>query len=175
MDDHEQVTEYSRQEVIDAATDFYTFLTHLHVPDATLLIAPSTGWPDITAESHALFHKNDEVLELMRHLPYIERHNHSTAHPVYPLTAYVDYEGPYVRKKMAFAKRTNQELDLLFIEPDNEDEWIPLDVLCLANETCGADGCWFLLDTTDIRAFISLATPASGRLARHQCRKIHLA
>ena len=64
MDDHEQVTEYSIQEVIDAATDFYTFLTHVHVPDATLLIPPSTGWPDIIAESHALFHKNDEVLEL---------------------------------------------------------------------------------------------------------------
>ena len=138
---------YSRQEVIDEVTKFYAFLTTLHVPQSALHVPPPGGWPNITAESHVLFKKNDEVMALMRHLPYIERNDHATAHPVYPLTACVDYDGKFVRQQINFANETHQDLDLLSIEPDDEDEQVPSEVLCLASETSGADGCWFLLDT----------------------------
>ncbi|OTB04874.1 hypothetical protein M426DRAFT_11234 [Hypoxylon sp. CI-4A] len=65
---------YSGQEIVSALTDFYEFLARLPHIDATAIDhAPPGGWPEITNESLAKrdIHKPDEVIELLRHLPYI--------------------------------------------------------------------------------------------------------
>lgn len=38
--------------------------------DETTYELPSTGWPSITSDSMRPFDKTDEVVELLRHLPY---------------------------------------------------------------------------------------------------------
>ena len=36
-----------------------------------LMIAPESGWPDITSERLSDFGKNETVVELLKHLPYL--------------------------------------------------------------------------------------------------------
>ena len=141
---------YNRRELIKEITNFYTFLTHLHVPHWKVCIPPPGGWPNITRESHALLKKTDEVIELMRYLPYIYDKDHGDRLQVYPEAACVDYHGPLVTRAFRFAKEHRQDLDVLDIEPCEEyaGSDMPADVLCLASQTC-RDGPWVLLDTTE--------------------------
>lgn len=51
---------------------FYQFLTTMAYFDCEdILIAPTSGWQDINSESCAGMGKNDTVIDLLRHLPYI--------------------------------------------------------------------------------------------------------
>ena len=61
---------YSREATIAAVTDFYRFLEKMYLPDDAFAEAPEDGWPSITKENMLPLGKDDEVIELMRHLPY---------------------------------------------------------------------------------------------------------
>ena len=150
MHDDSSAPRYCRKEIVEAVTNFYTFLTHLHVPHWKVCIPPPGGWPNITRESHALLKKTDEVIELMRYLPYIYDDDHSNALQVYPESACVDYHGPLIRRAFRWAREHDQDLDVIDIEPDEEftQSQTPPDVLCLASRTC-RDGPFILLDTTE--------------------------
>ena len=53
-------------------TAFYQFLTTLvFYEPADILYPPPGGWPQIR-EKLAPWHKTDEVVELLRHLPYLD-------------------------------------------------------------------------------------------------------
>ncbi|KAF3770636.1 hypothetical protein M406DRAFT_224494, partial [Cryphonectria parasitica EP155] len=54
--------------------DYYTFLTTLYLPEAALKHPPKGGWPNITRETCSGFGKTDMVIDVLRHLPYIEEH-----------------------------------------------------------------------------------------------------
>lgn len=62
---------YSREATIAAVRDFYQFLVDMFLPEDFINEPPSEGWPSVTKERVALLGKNDEVLELMRRLPYL--------------------------------------------------------------------------------------------------------
>jgi hypothetical protein len=66
---------YSREATIAAFRDFYQFLTKMYLPENMVEEPPAGGWPTITNENVRLLGKNDEVAELMRHLPYISDHS----------------------------------------------------------------------------------------------------
>ncbi|KAJ5098776.1 hypothetical protein N7532_005777 [Penicillium argentinense] len=66
---------YSREAAIVAVTDLYESLTTpLYVEPTDILYPPPGGWPHITRENEAFasLNKTDEVLELLRHLPYLD-------------------------------------------------------------------------------------------------------
>lgn len=65
------IAHYDRDEIVAELLSFYNFLPHVSASD--IAVAPPGGWPEITAESLAVhgIHKFPEVIELMRHLPYI--------------------------------------------------------------------------------------------------------
>ncbi|KAI1324349.1 hypothetical protein F5Y16DRAFT_308074 [Xylariaceae sp. FL0255] len=63
---------YSREATITAISDYYEFLTQLYLPSEFILHPPQSGWPSITQETMAGIGKTDEVINLLRHLPYIE-------------------------------------------------------------------------------------------------------
>lgn len=82
----------------------------------------------------------------MRHLPYISREP-SDAYEIYFKTAAVDYNGGHVKQSMKRAESSGRSVDLGDIEPEPEYTHIPPHVLCLASETSGSDGHFFLVDT----------------------------
>ena len=61
---------YSREEAVRAVQDFIAFATKMYLDETAYESPPSTGWPSITPESMRHFGKTDEVIELLRHLPY---------------------------------------------------------------------------------------------------------
>ncbi|KAH0278070.1 hypothetical protein KCU91_g2749, partial [Aureobasidium melanogenum] len=62
---------YSREATIAAFRDYYQFLTEMFLPENRVEEPPAEGWSSITKEKLRLLDKDDEVVELMRHLPYI--------------------------------------------------------------------------------------------------------
>ncbi|KAK0716036.1 hypothetical protein B0H67DRAFT_489583 [Lasiosphaeris hirsuta] len=61
---------YSREETVAAVQDFIAFATKMYLDESAYESPPSTGWPSITPDSMRPFDKTDEVVELLRHLPY---------------------------------------------------------------------------------------------------------
>jgi hypothetical protein len=66
---------YSRTTCIEAIRDYYHFLTKLYLDDSEILEPPAGGWPSITAETCG---KNEEVVALLRALPYMPNKNDGT-------------------------------------------------------------------------------------------------
>ncbi|KAI4675865.1 uncharacterized protein J4E84_009840 [Alternaria hordeiaustralica] len=52
--------------------DYYTFLTTLYIPSSALKHPPPGGWPNITADATKSLDKSPVVIEVMKHLPYID-------------------------------------------------------------------------------------------------------
>lgn len=61
-----------RDEIVRIITNFYTFLTKLHIPESALKHPPPRGWPNITPETTESFNKSPLVVDLIKHLPYID-------------------------------------------------------------------------------------------------------
>jgi hypothetical protein len=67
-----ELPSYNREEIIATLTDFYEFLSKLPwLESRDILYPPEGGWPNITKENFAFLGKNEEVIALLRHLPYI--------------------------------------------------------------------------------------------------------
>jgi hypothetical protein len=56
--------------------DCYDFLTSMYLKKSAVVEPPEDGWPDITAENLGGLGKTDEVLSLLRHLPYSQKSEH---------------------------------------------------------------------------------------------------
>jgi hypothetical protein len=70
---------YNRDEVVAAVTDYYQFLTSLHVDPVDIKTPPPSGWPDITPQTCNKLSKTDAVISLFKYLPYIT--NEDNFHP----------------------------------------------------------------------------------------------
>jgi hypothetical protein len=68
---------YSRDETVAAVRDYYQFLTKMYLDEAKVVEPPPEGWPDITTRSFTL-DKSKEVIDLLRHLPYIKSTQNDT-------------------------------------------------------------------------------------------------
>lgn len=133
---------YDRDEVVREVTSFYEFLTNLHIPNSALKIPPPGGWPDITPERYAFLKKDDTVIDLIRHLPFIYKEEYSQGHEIYLLTAAVDYNGPYVQHVM-----NREPINMFRIEPMDDFTTLPPYMLTLASETSGGDGSYIFVNT----------------------------
>jgi len=134
---------YSRDELVEELTSFYKLLIRLYLPVSSLNIPPKDGWPEITAERYAFLKKNDTVIDLMKHLPYIHQDSiFGAMNTIYPMATCVQYNGPYLQKTMSY-EHPNKEA----VDPVEEFTVIPAHVLTIAMETSGADGFWWFADT----------------------------
>lgn len=61
---------YSQQETVAAVHDYIAYATKMYLDDTAYESAPSSGWPSITRDSMRGLGKTNEVIELLRHLPY---------------------------------------------------------------------------------------------------------
>lgn len=66
--------DFSSRELTSAITDFYKLITELPYISPTALAHPSDqGWPDINAEELRKRGRTEDVISLLRHLPYLRR------------------------------------------------------------------------------------------------------
>lgn len=65
---------YSRDSAVKAVRSYYTFLAAKlgAIRPSCIIEPPVGGWPNITTASLASLEKTDEVVDLLRHLPYIK-------------------------------------------------------------------------------------------------------
>ena len=139
--------------MVREVTSFYEFCVGLYIPESALKRPPPGGWPDIDNERYAWLEKDDTVIDLMRHLPFIYKEDQSIGHEIYTVTAPVDYNGPYVLECMERGSTHN-------IEPGEGLQDLPPHILTLAAETSGGDGCWILVNTK--RGTVTLYEPEIG-------------
>ncbi|KJZ69354.1 hypothetical protein HIM_11255 [Hirsutella minnesotensis 3608] len=131
---------YSRNACIAAIRDYYAFLAKMYVDESAIVEPPDGGWPGISVESMRDLDKSEEVITLLRHLPYIRYLDDKTRRVQGAADCYfVDWDwasrsGPRVLKKL----RSSTEDDLFY-------DAVPPHVIGLteSEEDCAA----FLLDT----------------------------
>ena len=65
---------YSRGTAVKAVRSYYAFLAAKlgAIRPSCIIEPPVDGWPNITTTSLASLEKTDEVVDLLRHLPYIK-------------------------------------------------------------------------------------------------------
>jgi hypothetical protein len=62
---------YSRDACVAAIRDYYHFLTKMYLKESDVIEPPEGGWPSITPDVLREMGKTEEVISLLRHLPYI--------------------------------------------------------------------------------------------------------
>lgn len=75
---------YSEAECVAAVGDYYQFLTKMYLDVSEVIYSPEGGWPSITGADAgvlAKFGKNDTVISLLAHLPYIRTIDGPDEHP----------------------------------------------------------------------------------------------
>ena len=62
----------TRDRLVAIIGDYYKFLTKFYIPESALKFPPPEGWPSITPETTKGFPKSPIVIDLLKHLPYID-------------------------------------------------------------------------------------------------------
>jgi hypothetical protein len=131
---------YSREITVKAIRSYYAFLAAKlgAIRPSCIIEPPVGGWPNITTASLAPLEKTDEVVDLLRHLPYIKRDSTSEWNEkIAPDTDAFRYGGADVMPSNGTASD---------MWPPGAGE-IPAHVAVL---TMGARyGSWLLLDTVE--------------------------
>lgn len=141
---------YNREVAIAAVTSFYQSLSKLpHFDPSDIIYPPPTGWPNITKETFSPYGKSDEVIELLRHLPYLKPwsgakprtyHGHCN-HLLAPDTLCINYSDEKNQYLADGRIRDGEGSGPLWIE-------IPPWVVPLTRSVNNY-GIWLLFDTTD--------------------------
>ena len=85
---------YDIQELAAILTDFYRFLATLHYDPADLKLPPPEGWDSALLPANIVYSKSEDVVELMKRLPYFTENQKSThVHYKSKLVDYTDPEG----------------------------------------------------------------------------------
>lgn len=130
---------YSRDEVVSELTSFYEFLVGLHLPASAIKHPPAGGWPNITPERLAsavpAMKKNDVVLDLIRHIPFVRREGRDEPYQIYEETTAVDYNGVGFQDAPVSG------------DPIEEITIVPAHVMTLATTPGGREGYYFFIDT----------------------------
>ncbi|KAJ4987061.1 hypothetical protein SVAN01_07477 [Stagonosporopsis vannaccii] len=131
---------YSRDDCISAIRDYYSFLTKMYLNEDEVLEPPEGGWPNITAHNLKGFDKTDEVINLLRHLPYIENVSDNTTAHGSARCCFADWR--YLAGDTPGA--SNETLS--WTTEDNFDGSVPAHVIGLTSPR-GHENTFFLLDT----------------------------
>ncbi|KAK3171999.1 hypothetical protein OEA41_004083 [Lepraria neglecta] len=130
---------YSRDEVVSELTSFYEFLVGLHLPASVIKYPPPGGWPNITPERLAsavpAMKKNNDVLDLIRHIPFVRQEHCDESYEIYEKTTAVDYNGVGFRGAPVSG------------DPIEEITIVPAHVMTLATTPGGREGYYFFIDT----------------------------
>jgi hypothetical protein len=114
---------YTRDEIVAVLTDYYQYLSRINLSSESIIYPPRGGWPSITAESMGSLNRTDEVIDLLKHLPYVSDKDGNEP-SILPETNCVDYTSEPVQNAI------QNNGGKWIVEPG---ESIPLDCVCLAH------------------------------------------
>jgi len=134
---------YSREACIAAVRDYYHFLTQMYMEESVVVEPPKGGWPSVTSDSMRDVNKTDEVIALLKQLPYILGPGSSFENPQgTPWCVFSDWQGDL--EHVSRGTSTAETLKLCSEGACITDE-VPAHVIGLT--TGGRDNANFLLDT----------------------------
>lgn len=139
---------YDRDQVIAAVTDYYNFLTRLHLDSEDIRRPPPEGWSQISEKRLSPLNKSEEVISLLKHLPYVQNDENFSPFLVWTLSGCNDYTGWDFQKA---------------IEGGSTSSMMPEDI-----ETAPEDCTWEKLHKPYPHT-IPLASPAVGCAWNHPC------
>ncbi|KAG4429364.1 hypothetical protein IFR05_015150 [Cadophora sp. M221] len=67
---------YSHDTTVRAFRDYFRFLVEMYMDEAEILEPPVGRWPSISSDFQRCFGKTDEVISLLRDIPYIREDGH---------------------------------------------------------------------------------------------------
>ncbi|KAK1230858.1 hypothetical protein PQX77_006043 [Marasmius sp. AFHP31] len=111
---------YTRDELVDIITNFYQFLTTFYIPESALKYPPEGGWPNITTDATAGFGKSPLVVDLLRHLPYIEEDGRANLHNIHYKCNVLDYS-TRTAQDFASGRIKNGEIEMSWDGPVSEN------------------------------------------------------
>jgi hypothetical protein len=103
---------YSRDATVAAFSNYYKFFTKLYLKESDVIVPPEGGWPVITSTILGGLAKYDEVIEILRHIPYI-RGAHDDKPDVAPWTKMMDWES--VCRNLTEGKHMDKVEDFKFL------------------------------------------------------------
>lgn len=123
---------YSRDATVQASRDYFQFLVSMYMDESEIYEPPQNGWHEIHWSGWHNFDKTDRVIDLLRHLPYVDM-----AVEIAPNCELVDwYTTPADMDGEDIKEAT---------EPHPEDAMIPSHIVGLTLQC--TKGLTFLLDT----------------------------
>lgn len=140
---------YDQDEVVAELLSFYEFLLGIHLSDNALMRPPPGGWPNISQEDLDFLEKDDVVISLLRHIPYIRQDTENDGPQVYEDTMCNDFRGKYFEyAAIRFQDREFSELMDVFEDEGNEDLFAPYTATLFRQES-GQHGWYLFLNTQD--------------------------
>jgi len=131
---------YSREATVAAVNDYFDFLASMYIAKSAVLRPPEGGWPEMAANGfREALGKTDEVVLLLRNLPYLARLSQLSVIDAGPTcTGFCSWLG-------ATDSQEGMELALMITEGSlfHEDGLIPPHVIGLAH----SQNDHFMLDT----------------------------
>ncbi|KAH7323621.1 hypothetical protein BKA65DRAFT_540257 [Rhexocercosporidium sp. MPI-PUGE-AT-0058] len=131
---------YSREEAITAVREYYKFLVDMYMDDSEIVEPPKGGWSSITVDSLQDLGKTEEVVSLLRHLPYIRPE--SLDCEAAPFCKFANWDAD--AKYLSSGRATGESLKVTSEGADFYEE-APAQVVGLASG--GRDNPVFVLDT----------------------------
>jgi hypothetical protein len=138
-----ETLQYNREAIVASITDFFEFMIKLpHIKPTDLLYPPPGGWSSITQSNFAPLQKSNEVIELLKHLPYLK----TSPNQVRGDESIVAWDTKPIDYREERFQPGKIEEGVKIVEPSRDEfpNWVvPL--------TRGVDlyGIWLMLDTTD--------------------------
>ncbi|KAI4706432.1 hypothetical protein J4E89_008848 [Alternaria sp. Ai002NY15] len=134
---------FDEVEFITLLTDHYEFCNRVFWDNSVVTKAPKNGWPSITQSTMANLNKTDAVIDLLRHMPYVDFVEPDKAygkHVIMKNTRIQDYHSDAMQKRI-------RDGDLeYYVEPIGD----PLPPSCISfGNSNGRNGYNLVINTAD--------------------------
>jgi hypothetical protein len=114
---------YSREATIAAIQDYYRFLVSMYLDESNVLEPPKGGWPSIPLNGWKNFDKTDEVIALLRELPYLREDSDPFQINGAPHTVFGNWQSP--------SEDIDGQVLKEWSEPDPDEAEIPAHIVGL--------------------------------------------
>jgi hypothetical protein len=132
---------FSHEACISAIRGYYKFLTELYLDETFVVEPPVDGWPTITTDNFKDLGKTNEIIFLLRHLPYIRKPVEPDDPQAAPWCYFADWSKD--GQHLIDGKATAEDLRVMS-EPPGYSEEMPAHVIGLTSG--GRENPSFLLD-----------------------------
>jgi hypothetical protein len=141
-----RVLTYDAEAIKTALSTYFYALSKLpYIEASDIVYPPATGWPNITTTNFAPLGKNETVIALLKHLPYLRNPGLPKGYAIAFETFAIDYSAAPFTEPLDGDAAEGWSPDQYEDDEGKIKSWVvPLTI----SQDQGS-GCWWLLDTTD--------------------------